>query len=183
MSESFYTKVVGVTANNNDGYSRQNLIRRFVKPGDVLFLIREKDNSYDSNAIAVHVVPIETIDQDDQIGYLSREVAAELAPKMDRGDRITCITKNKTGGRNEKNFGVNVEITIYTPEEAAIISNRVEAQKATQAARKQTPALTNIKTSGSASKRKRILLGILLTSIGFLCICCLILIVISQIQQ
>lgn len=47
-------------------------------------LRREPDNEYDENAIAVWIV--ERPFREVKIGYLKKEVAHDLAPKMDAGD-------------------------------------------------------------------------------------------------
>jgi hypothetical protein len=50
-----------------------------VEPGRALHLRRDPSNPHDSNAIAVHAVGGE------QVGWVPREVAAELAPELDAG--------------------------------------------------------------------------------------------------
>ena len=49
-----------------------------MKPGSPLELRRQPDNEHDPNAIAVHA-------GDAQVGWVPREVAAELAPELDEG--------------------------------------------------------------------------------------------------
>lgn len=49
-----------------------------LKPGQVLRVVREPTNAYDTNAIAVWVFQ-------QQLGHLPRGLAAELAPFMDAG--------------------------------------------------------------------------------------------------
>ena len=49
-----------------------------VKPGSPLELRRQPDNEHDPNAIAVHAGGA-------QVGWVPREVAAELAPELDEG--------------------------------------------------------------------------------------------------
>ena len=58
----------------------QNLIE-----GQELVLQREPSNAFDENAIAV-------LDPETQIhiGYVAKEVAADLAPEMDAGTEFTC---------------------------------------------------------------------------------------------
>lgn len=50
-------------------------------------LVREHDNDYDENAIAVRIASDFKLTKlrSKQLGYLRREVAALLAPKMDAG--------------------------------------------------------------------------------------------------
>src|SRR4051794_25719692 len=51
-----------------------------VQPGAMLTLRRDRDNPHDDNAIAVHPA-----DGGDQLGWVPRELAAELAPELDAG--------------------------------------------------------------------------------------------------
>jgi hypothetical protein len=52
-----------------------------VAPGRPLTLRRDTDNPHDPNAIAVHAVG----DGGQQVGWVPRELAAELAPDLDAG--------------------------------------------------------------------------------------------------
>jgi hypothetical protein len=51
-----------------------------VAPGRVLVLRRDPHNEHDSNAIAVHAPH-----SDEQVGWVPREIAAELASELDAG--------------------------------------------------------------------------------------------------
>jgi hypothetical protein len=51
-----------------------------VAPGSALALRRDADNPHDPNAIAVHISG-----GGEQVGWVPREVAAELAPQLDAG--------------------------------------------------------------------------------------------------
>jgi len=74
------TKVAGVTHPNADGTSRQAIIAR-CREGDRLLVDREPKNAFDPNAVRISRV------RGEQLGYLPRGRAAELAPWMDRGHR------------------------------------------------------------------------------------------------
>ena len=56
-----------------------------VEPGRGLELRRDAANPHDPNAIAVHVPGGE------QLGWVPREVAAELAPELDRGRPLSAV--------------------------------------------------------------------------------------------
>jgi len=56
-----------------------------VGPGRGLELRRDAANPHDPNAIAVHVPGGE------QLGWVPREVAAELAPELDRGRPLSAV--------------------------------------------------------------------------------------------
>ena len=75
------TKVVGVTFSNPDGSSRQRIISR-MSESDKIYLEREPTNQYDSNAVKVLVMQD---GQKKQIGYLSKDVAADVSRKLKRG--------------------------------------------------------------------------------------------------
>jgi len=55
-------------------------------PGRPLVLRREPDNAHDANAISVRADA-----GGDQAGWVPREVAAELAPRLDAGERWSAI--------------------------------------------------------------------------------------------
>ena len=110
MAETFHSKVTGVTKNNEDGSSRQGIIRKELKVGDMLLLDREPKNPYDRNAIAVV-----TSDNEKKIGYINAELASRLAPLMDRGHFIDCYVADITGGAPGESYGVNIRLTINEP--------------------------------------------------------------------
>lgn len=98
-SYSFYSKLTGVTYGN-----RQYYISSLVS-GQILEIRRDRANQFDSNAIAVFA-------NNHQIGFLSKELAAKLSPKLDSGDKITVKVSQITGGNNQYK-GVNILIDVY----------------------------------------------------------------------
>ena len=56
-----------------------------VGPGRPLALRRDPENPHDPNAIAVHVA------RGEQVGWVPRELAEELAPELDRGGPLAAI--------------------------------------------------------------------------------------------
>jgi len=54
-------------------------------PGRALRLRRDRDNEYDDNAIAVETARGETL------GFVPRELAAEIAPRIDRGEPFSAL--------------------------------------------------------------------------------------------
>lgn len=88
---------------NDDGSSRQAILKT-CSSGDPLVLKREPKNKYDRNAIAV-------FRGTDQLGYLSKEVAEELAKVMDSGKELTANILEISGGEKGKpTLGCNVQI-------------------------------------------------------------------------
>ncbi len=73
-------KVVGVTYDNEDGSSRANIISRMSNTNKVC-LERDPYNPYDSNAVKVLVL---WRDEKKQIGYLPKDIAAKISPKLRR---------------------------------------------------------------------------------------------------
>ena len=91
------TKVVGVT------YEGRQSVIATMSDFDDLDLVRNRNNERDKNAIAVFY-------EDDQIGFLCRELAEKLAPLMDEGNEVSCEVSEITGGENGLSYGVNIEI-------------------------------------------------------------------------
>lgn len=121
---SIHSKVRGVTYTNPDGASRQKIIQQWCQTGDALYFAREPKNPVDRNAIQVRRV-VCSDDPDhprlgEQLGYLSRELAEELAPDMDkRGFILMGRILNVTGGHDHESFGVNIQVEQYMPVKAS----------------------------------------------------------------
>lgn len=87
--------------------------------GQELVLKREPHNPYDSNAIAV----CDTAGN--SLGYIRRELAQELAEKMD-GDLKLCVAVTSlTGGDAGMNYGVNIHVTSQSAKRDADTQNDV----------------------------------------------------------
>ena len=99
------TKVRGVTHDNEDGSIRQQIIADRIG-GEVLLLVRQPHNPHDANAIAVLATSSE------MCGYISAELAEDIAPLMDSGMKIAAHVLEVTGGADGCYFGLNIEITI-----------------------------------------------------------------------
>jgi hypothetical protein len=100
------TKVVGVTARNDDGTRRQE-IAELLGPGHDLELIRDRYNEHDENAVEVHD-PLQG-----QVGFLRRELAEEVAGLLDSGIPVEAVVLALTGGDGSKKYGVNIELRIF----------------------------------------------------------------------
>jgi hypothetical protein len=117
---SIHTKIRGVTKENPDGANRQRIIRQWCHSGDALFLVRERNNPAHPNAIQVRRIVYSDVPDKprlgEQLGYVSHELAEELAPKMDDdGFVLMAWIMNVTGGEDDKNLGVNIQIEEYRP--------------------------------------------------------------------
>ena len=77
--------LAGMTHNNADGSSRQALLKKLRKAGDVTFeLLRDPNNEFDSDALAV-------LSSFGQVGFVPAEFAAVWSTEIDSGAaRFTC---------------------------------------------------------------------------------------------
>lgn len=101
---STYTKVVGVTKNNDEGQPIQPILAT-LSPSDSLTFVREPSNPYDSNAIKV-------ICEYQHIGYIKANLAKDIAPLMDSGKQLKGNISEITGGEDGLNYGCNIYIQI-----------------------------------------------------------------------
>ena len=89
-AESFHTKLAGVSFEG-----RQDVVARLA-PGTVLRIVRQPENPFDSNAIAL-------LDPTgDQVGFFNRRLAAALAPEIDGGTGFEVTVTELTGGGAEE---------------------------------------------------------------------------------
>lgn len=100
-----HTKIRGVKHQNEDGTDRQEILSR-CSEGETLYLYRDPDNPQDKNAVEVRR------SNGEKLGYLSRSMAEDIAPKIDNGTEVRAQIKNLTGG-GKKSRGCN--ILVYTP--------------------------------------------------------------------
>ncbi len=113
---SFFSKIAGVTHKNKDGSDRQRAIA-CCSVGEKLRLRREPENKADRNAVAV--VRCAT---GEQLGYISRHVAVDLAPSLDEGQRVDVTIRQITGDDPDRR-GVNIELEFYTVPEGKSETN------------------------------------------------------------
>ena len=95
--------VVGESATNADGGKRQDILCD-VEPGEPVELIREPQNPYDPNAIAVTI-------GGETVGYITREDASVLAPLLDAGRSHAALIHSIRGGvPGAAHYGCQVSI-------------------------------------------------------------------------
>jgi single-stranded-DNA-specific exonuclease len=107
-SFGFNTKIVGVTFEG-----RQDSIAG-MEPGRELELVRQPQNAFDANAIAVHYGRL-------QLGFLKKAIAARIAPNIDAGERYRAEVKHVTGG-GTRSVGVNIWVTREQPQVERMVS-------------------------------------------------------------
>jgi single-stranded-DNA-specific exonuclease len=104
-ARSIETKVVGVT------YEGRQAVVSILTEREQVFLIREPENAFDSNAVKV-------VRWDrQQFGYLNRELAKILAPRMDRYGRLVKATVSRLTGEDYPCSRLGVLIKFYLPSE------------------------------------------------------------------
>lgn len=112
------TKIAGVSHKNADGSSRQDIIRKHVRPGAELLLGREPDNPYSAagDATSVWLEKRGLLRKKRlQLGYLGEHIAEQLAPLLDDGWRYSVTVLDVTGGSDRKTRGVNINIKMVPP--------------------------------------------------------------------
>lgn len=99
------TKVVGVSKDNEDGSSRQEIIKREVEEDDKLILQAEPTNPFDPNAVKV------LSKFGHQIGYLNKDMAEKVKPALDNETEIHTKASWVNG---EKMMGVGLRIELVS---------------------------------------------------------------------
>jgi hypothetical protein len=117
--EKFYSKVTGLSYDDPiTGMKRQDIVRRYIKPGMRLIPQREPDNPHDKHAIK-YMVTIPRFLRNDlvvHLGYSTREVSRELSRLLDNDIPIDVTVSQITGGSSGKRTrGVNVLIQYEAP--------------------------------------------------------------------
>jgi single-stranded-DNA-specific exonuclease len=103
-TRSIVTRVVGVT------YEGRQAVVALLTEGERVTLIREPDNPFDPNAVKV-------IRWDHrQIGYVERELARILAPRMDFYGRPIKATVKRLNGGCYPGSSLGVMVRFYLPE-------------------------------------------------------------------
>jgi single-stranded-DNA-specific exonuclease len=113
-ASSFFTKIVGVSFEG-----RQDVVAG-LSEGLALRFERQPDNEFDANAIAVHAGAL-------QLGFLKKEIAKHLAPRIDAGIDYHVEVGSLTGG-GTKHFGVNIFVRRHGAEpQASGVTERASA--------------------------------------------------------
>ena len=100
-NKTITTKIAGVTFDNRQKYLSE------LRIGEEIILIREPNNHYDKNAVAVY-----NLDKK-QLGYIPKNLAFEISNKLENKCNYKCIVKHVAGGNNY-NYGAAIEINFNT---------------------------------------------------------------------
>ncbi len=106
------TKIRGVThACRYTGTPRQKIVGSHVRAGTKLITTLEPDNPEDPNAVALVLESGIFRKRRFHLGYLSREVARDVAELLRSGKKLKVVVTDVTGGTKEKpTRGVNIVI-------------------------------------------------------------------------
>lgn len=106
---TIHTKAAGVTFGR-----RQALIERLSRYSSeeiTIQLQRESGNAYDRNA--VQIIAAVKGKGSAVMGYINRELAAAIAPLLDKGKQVKAAFEAITGGHEYGlNYGLNVAISL-----------------------------------------------------------------------
>ena len=89
MIQNVKINIVGVTFKNDDGTSRQDIIKK-LDNNSIIFLEREPNNKYDKNAIKVCSLL-------GQIGYIGKDYAEIISKMIDNDNKIFSASISNIG--------------------------------------------------------------------------------------
>lgn len=104
-SKSIDTTVAGVTAEDERGLSPQQVIVN-LQSGDRLSLVTKENDGKKAVQVQARGGGV--------VGWLQDNVALDVLPALDAGQRVDCRIADITGGtRGNPNFGVSITIEVY----------------------------------------------------------------------
>lgn len=150
-----HTKVVGVTKKNDEGERIQELLEGFelsAYEGMPILLEHDVCNEYDDNAIKV-------ILHCSHIGYLNRELAAEIVDAVDEGC-VEAELSEITGGEGDKSYGCNILLRILdTPSEQSVAELHAKPELPTALVEEARSFVTTVPTVSVATLQRQFSLG------------------------
>jgi len=108
MARMHYSKVYGTTFNNRQAFLRQ--LAGYQESEIILTFSREPDNPFDTNAVQIiaHVKNKRSM----VVGYLSKAIAAVVAPTLDEGKLPVVLFQGITGLRSNHFLGCNFKFCL-----------------------------------------------------------------------
>ncbi|MCK8826359.1 hypothetical protein MWH25_01180 [Natroniella acetigena] len=100
--DSFYSKITGVTHDNEDGSSRQKLLKGCEV--DQKLSLEHSPNYYDLNAVKV------LNNSGQQLGWLTKRVNKEIAGLLNAEEEVIVKIKEFTGGTKDRDTGCNIRV-------------------------------------------------------------------------
>lgn len=118
------TVIVGDSYKNPNGVPRR-INFKLLNMGDAVFLYRQKNNEYDKNAIAVFPA-MTSLSESNQLGFLSREEASEIAILHENGYAVTAKVsylkewfKKKDKRKKEPFYDCRLTVKVFVPDNAS----------------------------------------------------------------
>jgi hypothetical protein len=115
------SKVAGVSFANDDGSSRQTIIRKYCRAGKSLDVRLEPDDRYSEDAMGLWVRGrwLLIFPRRYQVGHIKNEIAIQIREDVIRGCPISVRILDVTGGgwRRKQFYGVNIEIRVGLADE------------------------------------------------------------------
>lgn len=114
MTNSFYTKVVGVSFTNDNGTDRQKILKT-CRVGQKLKLIPAPTKEH-PNSVKV------CLENGKQIGHLNDRLGGEISRLISSGGKAEAVITDLTGGtRGKETRGCNIQV--FKHEKGAKITN------------------------------------------------------------
>jgi len=142
---SFNTKLVGVSFDNRQEHIKRISDNRLNKNNE-LELKRQPKNPYDENAILV-------LYEGKDLGFLNKDLAKKIAPKIDKGVEYKSIIEQITDGYENKDGYYGVNVSVYTSEKENHTNSKLNNR------RKFEKEFNGLSFSESINKLTRLFLG------------------------
>lgn len=97
VEDHYVVRVAGVSHQNDDGSSRQEIIGRCKVP-EILELRRQPNHRHDKNAIQV------LRQNGEMLGFIPKDEARLMAPQLDKGRRYVAVLITLDGGYGHKRW-------------------------------------------------------------------------------
>lgn len=104
------TRVLGVGNKNVDGSSRQKILQKFAKKGDVVVLKHVSSSDGDLSTVEV-LLTDEEKKQHYRVGFLPGRIGGMLAKYLDSDQEVTAVISSLSKDEESQHTGVHLRIT------------------------------------------------------------------------
>lgn len=102
------TRVMGVGNRNSDGISRQKILEKYAKKGDVVVLKHVKSIDGDLNTVEVLVTEGK---KQYRVGFLPGRIGSMLVKYLDSDHEVTATISSLVKVEDNPNTGIHLRIT------------------------------------------------------------------------
>lgn len=124
------TRVAGVSFANDDGTSRQDIIKGLTM-GDRVLLVRDKENEHDFYAVQVQTMDGEVI------GWVPRQKSLRIAPQIDHGVLVVGMAASRGKARGKDMVGLNIDIMLFGEEDRRWVEDYLQTDDLKGAQRRE----------------------------------------------